>query len=367
MGHYYFLPKALLTVAGAPDAAGFFAVSITPSLVPDRDHQYFIKWRPNGLSEDTITNLDVDSDGLLTSINYSAEDKTGTVVTDLVSSGINVFKAAGTLRSAAISEKRAPFKYTFDPLNGSETAQVTAELRRLHKIDLRIIPTRPLGSDKNIVVAGNRPALDDRGVFYHPPTTLEIRCRDLREPSLARAVVTIPDLGRIATFRLARSFLTKRETNLTFVRGVPTKLYFKQPSVVQGATGLLSNVTKVIGEAIPTLITVNDARETARLSSQQQVITAQSNLLVAQKKLLEDQKALDQLVAANPNTLPAARSDVLAATAGLQGQRQLITTLQEKIKYQKREIRQKLENSGLSPADLEKAIKAAGLDKEEEP
>ncbi len=59
------------TVSGAED--GNYLIDTTVSLVADSRFRYFLYWKSNPFSEDIINNLDVDSDGMLTSINYSSE------------------------------------------------------------------------------------------------------------------------------------------------------------------------------------------------------------------------------------------------------------------------------------------------------
>lgn len=425
VGRYYFLPKALITIEGAPDTDGNYLVTTSVSLVADKRYKYFLNWKPNAFSEDAINNLDVDSDGLLTSVNYSAEDKTPAIISDIVKTAINVFKIAGQLRGNRAEEApRAPFKYTFDPFNEYETHKVRYELRHKQSISVYVYPDP---AEVHHLKQAADPA--GGGVFYHPPTPIELLIVDNNIPqkkkppnpsppasgradtggtpkvspspspvadastskpkgntapedvksksatgspaNRSRVVMTVPDLDNIVCFRLGRAFMTKRETNLTFVHGMPEKLVFKQPSVVQAVTGMLSSVTSTIGEAVPTLIKVSDDRKIAALQEQTSLVTEQSKLLEAQKKLIEDQQALAKAKSGshgsdNSGDNRSDSSEMPDLRSALQRQAIDITQLQERIRKQKQDIKTKLQASGLSAEEIRKVIEAAELDKDDE-
>jgi hypothetical protein len=408
VGQYYFLPKALITIEGTADADGNYLVSTSTHLVADHRYRYFLRWKPNAFSEDTIANLEVDSDGTLTSVNYSAEDKTPAIIGDVVTTGINLFKIAGQLgvnRAAGEAPaKRPPFKYTFDPFDAAETAKVRRELQSEQSIKLDIFP------DPGSLVRHVDRAIDPQsgGVFYHPPTTLEFLITDKSAPSqsnkkaplpskgLARAdtkasptpatgsppdaagspdkpgtkstsgspathcrlVITVPDQDRVVCFALSRAFMTKRDANLTFAHGMPTKLVFKQPSAVQAITGTLSAVTTTVAGAVPTLIKVSDDRKIAALQEQTSLVTEQSKLLEAQKKLIDDQNAFAKASATGSPGANRSDADIAELRSASQAQRETITGLEEQVRTQKQKIKERLQSSGLSNDELKKAVEA---------
>lgn len=120
---------------------------------------------------------------MLTSINYSAEDKTPQILSDLVTTTVNIAKIAKDL-GAGLSlsvTPYPPFTYTFDPFDAAETNRVKDQLMARQNIELRISP-RPsgtrseIGRDLNARLAYHARADDPQGggVFYHPPTTVEM-------------------------------------------------------------------------------------------------------------------------------------------------------------------------------------------------
>jgi hypothetical protein len=78
-------------------------------------------------------------------------------------------------------KKYPPFTYTFDPFDSAETTRVVRELRHRQGLELRVSP-RPSGvrsaignslnGKDNYVTRANDPS--GGGVFYHPPTTVEL-------------------------------------------------------------------------------------------------------------------------------------------------------------------------------------------------
>jgi hypothetical protein len=142
VGRYYLLPKALITIEGAPDTNGNLLIDASVSLVADSKFRYFLRWRPNVFSEDIFNNIDVDSDGMLTSINYSAEDKTPQILSDLVTTTVNIAKIAKDLGAGLDtgSVKYPPFTYTFDPFDAAETNKVKSQLFTRQNIELQISP-----------------------------------------------------------------------------------------------------------------------------------------------------------------------------------------------------------------------------------
>lgn len=191
VGRYYMLPKALITIEGAPDKDGNYLVDTSVSLVADSRFRYFLYWKSNPFSEDIINNLDVDSDGMLTSVNYSSEDKTPQILSDLVTTTVNIAKIAKTFGAALVggAVTPLPFTYTFDPFDEAEARSVKNELSAKQHFELQISPwpsgTRTeLGSYLNRKIAGH-PRIDDPqsgGVFYHPPTTVEMLLIDQAPP-----------------------------------------------------------------------------------------------------------------------------------------------------------------------------------------
>jgi hypothetical protein len=311
VGLYYFLPRAIITIEGTQPKEGIFSIAITKTMVADRGHRYHLRWTQNAFYDDKVnTPIAVDADGLLTNIDVTATDQTPGIATDLLASVINVFKiASGGAQAGKRDQPRMqlePFKYSFDPLSATEVMEVR---RSLEAYGIKLIidagaPPNLSGTiydqSKAIVSTVSARAIqsedtpDDRGVFFHPPTTVEMRL-DLRGAGaqiIHRENVAIPDTGRVACFRFGRAPLVKRDTILTLAKGVPVSFKVEQQSVVKAFTSLVSSLTGTIAGAVPTIVNVKTIRETAELNAEKTRIEAERQVLEEKKKLLQERKAL---------------------------------------------------------------------------
>jgi hypothetical protein len=75
-GTVYYLPKSLVEItvvkAGKPES---YTISAQGKSVPDLDHRYVLSYQPNVLYDDRFC-IGRDADGLLTTVQFAAEDKT---------------------------------------------------------------------------------------------------------------------------------------------------------------------------------------------------------------------------------------------------------------------------------------------------
>lgn len=314
VGHYYFLPKALISITGAKAAGGEFTITVARQLVADRRARYFLRWTQNGIYEDDIKQFKVNTDGLLTNVDVETTDKSGEAIKDLVQTTINAFRIAGRVpkleKGGPATDEAGdliPFKYVFDPLDANEVSDVKRRLRGLQHITLHISDEH-LSVRSSVVadigggVAGDGKLThesivlpDKGGVFYRPPTVVDMRLEfnsDGRYPIVERSAVMVPDPDHVACYRFGRSPLVKRKTGLTLVAGMPSETVLNRPSPIQAGTTLLKDVSETVANAIPTLINVKTNRTKAELANEQSLVDAQKNLLTSQKGLTDAQKNL---------------------------------------------------------------------------
>jgi len=140
VGRYYMLPKALITIQGTPDSSGNLDVEASVTLAPDSRQRYFLRWTTNPFYEDVFNNIDVDADGMISTVNYTTEDKTPVILNDLLTTAVNLGKIANTLGFSPFaadngtSPNRLPFKYTFDPFDEAETRIVKSDLWKKQRL-----------------------------------------------------------------------------------------------------------------------------------------------------------------------------------------------------------------------------------------
>jgi hypothetical protein len=314
VGLYYFLPRALITIECIEPKAGIFNIVVSKKMVADRTHRYHLRWTRNPFYDDKVpTPIAVNGEGLLTNVDMSTTDQTPGIATDLTSTAISVFKilSGGGPQAGDLKIQRRPlqpFKYTFDPLNDDEVRQTQAALEGFGivvSIDTGRMPKSvrrsKYQSSKEVVSAMNSSSVeagrdlpDEGGVFFHPPTTVNLRF-DLRGAGaelIHRENVSIPDPDRVASFRFGRSPLVKRDTTLTLVDGIPTSFKVERPSVVKAFTSTVSSIAGSVAGAIPTIVNVQSSREVSELNAEKSHLAAERSVLEEQKKLLQEKKNL---------------------------------------------------------------------------
>lgn len=335
VGLYYFLPRALITIECLEPQPGIFNIVVSKKMIADRTHRYHLRWTRNAFYDDKVpTPITVNGEGLLTSVDFSTTDQTPAIATDLLSTTISVFKimSGGGPQAGKLKKKPLhPFKYTFDPLDDDEVAQTQAAL-----ISFGIVVSIDTGRPRNSVryaryqsskeaisrnetsVEAGRDSPDEGGVFFHPPTTVNLRfdLRDAGAELIHRENVSIPDTNRVACFRFGRSPLVKRDTTLTLSDGVPTGFKIERPSVLKAFTGTVSALASTVAGAIPTIVNVRNSKETSELNAEKSRIEAERTMLEEQKKLLQErknlleaEKALTEAQGGGQNSGPLDRSD----------------------------------------------------------
>ncbi|TDU63063.1 hypothetical protein EI77_04584 [Prosthecobacter fusiformis] len=316
MGLHYFLPKALLTIEGAPDdkSPGDFKVIVSRKMVADDRKEFHLRWKNNPFYHDKIsTPIEVNEQCLLTSVQFDAEDKTAAILEDLTKTTINVFKILGG-GGPQLGDAPGPmesFSITFDPLDIAETRSAQSALKALIGGDINICPPANRiqscigdgmsGHDGKFVAvdhaSAQREAQDRGGVLYHPPMAIELRF-DFRPKAniIHRETVLVPNPDRIASFHFGRSAFVKRSTSLTLSNGMPTKFSLDRPSPIQGFTGMLSSVTTIVGQAIPTLVNVKVNKEISEINAEKSLIAAKTALANAEKAKLDADSALSKVI-----------------------------------------------------------------------
>lgn len=330
VGLHYFLPKAFLTIEGkeAGDDKQVFMVSVSRTIVADQRHRYHLRWTQNPFYDDKVSGdngITVNAQGLLTAVDMSSTDQTPAIAGDLATTAVNVFRILGRVGGTGqqggkrvtpgVRKDLQPFKYTFDPLDASETRRVTAAL---NDFGINMIVVYPNSGVTQSAVGDAMAAGDSKngwpkpadiakdnprsgGVFYHPPTTVEL-CFDFRPRAdvIHREAIMVPDPERVACFRFGRSPLVKRDTTLALTDGMPTGFKIERPSTVKAFTGALSAVTGIVADAIPTIVNVRVNRQVSDLNAQTSLATAQAGLATQRKATLDSEKALaDAIAAAN--------------------------------------------------------------------
>jgi hypothetical protein len=318
VGSYYFLPKARIAIDGTLGKDGAtYAITITQTNEPDRDHRYFLKYKGNSSSEDTYT-LSVDSKGLLTTVSLQAEDKSPAVINKVADTIVSAISAAenvagfvpGEKTETTEKEEQHPFSVVFDPQDQEELSEAISVINRAGFL-LTANP-EPTSShrtrqgrrhDKEIVSAVRQASsseLENRsseGVFFHPPTTVTLKVAPKNKKQVLLTKTTdlqIPDKHQIAIFDLRRLALVKRTTNLTFSEGALTTVGETRPSQVLAGVTIPADLAAKAASAIPALIKIQNDTANAAMVAETARLKAKTDLLDQETARLKATVALAQ-------------------------------------------------------------------------
>ncbi|HWB58302.1 MAG TPA: hypothetical protein VG733_02375 [Chthoniobacteraceae bacterium] len=391
IGRYYMLPKALLTIEGTPDSSGGFDVDASVTVVADSRYRYYLRWKPNPTYDDFFNNIDVDGNGLLSTLNYTVEDKTPAIVNDLATTAVNLGKIINGIATADTNgHAPQPFKYTFDPFDQAEYQRVEDELEQNQHLKMYLAP-RPQGAQSALAkysydkIPDAAPAQNPQGggIFYHPPTTIEMLLvamdssatsptpasgaargstnggggggasatpKPTGSPANANPqqqstpsktttyplnrchlVFTVPDVTQIACFKLDRSVFTKRELNLGFVDGMPRTLYFKQPSVSEGISGMISQVTTTIGNGIGNILPSVKVNSTSTVTSQEPKTNAAASSAKSTAARTAPSTAVSPGAATGAEAVSAANANNANVNSALESIQNQLSNLQQSV------------------------------------
>ncbi len=193
-GIFYYLPKTLVRIKGTVTNS-VYTVTLSSEYVADGSARYFLETKDNVLYEDDST-LEVDAKGLLTTVDITAEDKTGAIVADLaaIASKAMTFGAgAGAARNA--SGEILPFDFTF------ELTEFTKVQARLQTIGLeasleKSISTEAKISAFNFPTRANGVPESAKGVVFRAgiPYTLIVSDKPFQERVAAKALSDMAQL-----------------------------------------------------------------------------------------------------------------------------------------------------------------------------
>jgi|JI6StandDraft_1071083.scaffolds.fasta_scaffold00721_10 muramidase (phage lysozyme) len=329
VGFFYFLPKALIKIEGkaSTTTAAGYEIIVSRLMVADKRRQFHLKWKNNPLFDDTITTpIAVNSQGLLTSVEFSSTDQSPAILNDLATTTVNVFKILGGGpqggdKSTPPPQTPKPFSVTFDPLDQAESQAAEALIRKASGAVVQVCGVSgasqscisdkmgSVGGKVGALLVGSEEAQAEKrgGVVYHPPTAVELRF-DLSNTGssiIHRDTVVVPDPARVACFRFGRSPFVNRTTKLTLTEGMPTNFTLVRPSPMKGFTGMLSTVTGTIAAAVPTIVNVKMNQEIAESAAQKKLLEARTNLATAKKNQITAERALEAVEGAQNGTSAA--------------------------------------------------------------
>lgn len=260
---------------------------------PDRSARYVARLVHSPLRDDTIK-LSVGTNGLLTSSNVVAADRTGDIIVELAGAiaafggfGLGPMLVGGEPQSCASGPKQ--FITIFDPT----TENPTDELKRngfpfVIEIDAASVAT------PTIAGSGLKNGAYSQGVYYRSPTPSRItvfQCKDIATLDLCTsqnqsqpvnaALMMIPQAGPTSFIPMRSSAFVKTVNDVQFEDGVIKSWSAERPSEVLEIVRLPVKILTAIVSVPAQLLSVKvnySTQDKALIEGQQAQIKAQQNL-----------------------------------------------------------------------------------------
>lgn len=340
-GLHYFLPRAVVTITGAPGTAdGDYAVTVTTTMAADKTARYRLVPTTNWLYDDSA-NFSVDESGLINgAVTNSSVPRLADIIQTLGDSAILVGKiilklqALNTVTAAAAPEriKLDRFSVSFDPFDPTDKRAAIAKMQAagltLEVLNSKEDPSKTaypsstrVPGQRYFETSNPRPFenwIEHQGIVYRPLTTVKLRVSahsDRKENVAHTFIASVPDPNSVATYSLGRSFLANKKNIPTFVNGVLKQIDYSYESealagarlvksVAQQAFGVINDAPDVVGLIYkpkpPVDPNADLNREIRRLDAEKTRIELQNEIL-RKKKENDALKNTDAGSASAPN------------------------------------------------------------------
>ena len=242
-GTVYYLPKSLVevTVVKAGNAESY-TISAKSVSVPDPDHRYVLSYQPNVLYDDRFC-IGRGVDGLLTTVQFAAEDKTQQIVFNI---SRLLAGAGGRPRSTADTPPPPgtpiTFKMTIDPTDLRDVQAFEASMK-----DVFGKPADALRLDVASFNGTRQKHIScpQDEICYRTLMTMPVGLKLNGRPHAVNYVdvVNTNDVGRVS---VKRALLVERVTKLWFDNGALRGIVMRKPSEAQGLAMLPLNVVKAV-------------------------------------------------------------------------------------------------------------------------
>jgi hypothetical protein len=308
LGNYY-LPKALLNLT-ATSTPSPLAIAVTLSAdvttVAERDQAFCLDYLSSSTSKDAV-GVNRTESGLLLSVNANVEDRSPTIITNLIQSAANFAIA----RDAVVGGRPDKVDLQFDPFSARDMLLVKIALRRFGLclyVEGYSFPTgglsasqiraagstwcatdarqtvpyeHPLYKFANLPVA---PEMMQQGILYRPKTTHKVVIMKKDDPGGSDSwnlyqtkLFELPNATPVLAIGVDRAMFAKRITSLSFSNGTLTDVIIDKDSE---AVGFVS-IPLVAAQAIVDIPGQMLRLRIADTQSHAALIQAQGNLLTA--------------------------------------------------------------------------------------
>ncbi|AXS40015.1 hypothetical protein [Breoghania sp. L-A4] len=303
----YMLPKAVLPVQLLESRGNFIINAGAPAYVGDPRHTYYVSYRPNPLSSDTV-DVTVGDNGLLKTVNVAADDKTGDFLINLAKSygAIKSFGKESSLQGATLIAQ-----VDIDPddpvtMRAGEDA-IAAAIRIRTAAGIRDNCGAAAAKDEDKVnlcgvyrsLRATRPSVkltafapdlvpqatlpDCRiGVCYRLPVPYRISAgfKIGGDVAVSSVIVPLPNGGPVVATDFSRTPFVNKVINAGFTNGILTSLKVEKPSEAAAVALLPATIIEALFASIADTFTSRESAlkaEVAYVNEIQKLEEARSN------------------------------------------------------------------------------------------
>lgn len=295
------IEASLLALRAAPKGSCAFSYSAKLELTelsPDRDRM-FIADPAHSPFRDDETKLVITKDGLLSSANVVAADRTGDIIVEAISAiasfgtgGLSGIKTFGETEEEVAEDCQKPTKFSlrFDPGNGESLSGLNRELAQ-SKYPFRVEVT---GSGAGQVDSPTLSRAGQQGALFYRsalPVTITMRqCRSgvacgaspLDSDPIDAALVMLPQAGPISYIPMRSSAFVKTTNDVLFENGMITSWTANRPSevleVVRLPVRIAKSIVSIPAEIFQLRVNLSDQQK-GLAETQKAQIEAQARLL----------------------------------------------------------------------------------------
>lgn len=269
--------------------------------VPDRSKSFAVRYKGNGMSDDTI-HVKVGKNGLLDLIEVTTVDKTVDITKKLLEIGKNVARIATFAQAggATVTEEIV-FTGSFDPTDSSDVAAINRALKTVdgHSCNVEVGGRTSSRSGKSVYpsyvsptgqVSTITPGQAYDGVVFRPaaPYTLTLSCDGKAQQ---RTTVLLPDKSEMLYMPINRSAFITKVQKLDFDDGMLVDSSLTKPSEVLGGVEIPLEITRAILALPGEIIADNVAAMKGRQGSDAQALqTLQAQRALNRAAIDEDTK-----------------------------------------------------------------------------
>lgn len=275
-----------------PPTNFFYRVTITAVIEPDPKYMFILRPNLSPCASDAMQ-INVNSQGLLTTVSSTNTDESGEVLVTLAQVAIESFKiAAGGLPVGIEATDDQPWPkevvVTFSPTDPdgilvAETALKKARLVLRVTNDFCQFPKEW----RTLPEPDDDPARFD-GFFYRPALPWTVSLSNTEEKSSISQTVLLPNGAPILSFSPKRSPLVQRVTHVTLENGTLKEVSINKPSSVLAGVKIPLRILQAI-VALPTELIQLKFNYS---STNEALLKSQAAELKALKDILEAQRAL---------------------------------------------------------------------------